>query len=218
MDHTYYICSQRPDIKPMEVRWDFIPTAQISAYRWLDNGYHPHAEAQLTYLPAYGFLLRMTCREQEPRAVYRQYNDPVYTDSCLEFFAAWADGISIGGDRRDTRYMNMEMNANGALLSAIGTGRELRVPVRTVTGGDIPQVEATVCPQDWSVTALIPLRVLERLYGISAETFKPGYRFHGNFYKCGDETPQPHYGMWSPVLTEKPDFHRPEYFGELVML
>lgn len=212
MAPVYHIHSQRAGVSVETVDWELLPAARIDTYSWLENGYCPPAEARLTFLPGVGFALRMTCKEREPRAVYRQYNDPVYTDSCLEFFAAWADGLS------DARYMNLEMNSNGALLSAIGAGRKARIPVRTVTGGALPQVKATIHPQDWNVTALIPLELLERLYGIPAATFRPGYRFRGNFYKCGDETPQPHYGMWSPVLTEKPDFHRPEYFGELVML
>ena len=36
-----------------------------------------------------------------------------------------------------------------------------------------------------------------------------------NFYKCGDKLSVPHYLSWNPVTTEKPDFHRPEYFGLL---
>ena len=34
-----------------------------------------------------------------------------------------------------------------------------------------------------------------------------------NFYKCGDKTLQPHFLSWSPIHSEKPDFHRPEDFG-----
>ena len=32
-----------------------------------------------------------------------------------------------------------------------------------------------------------------------------------------DKTAHPHYLSWSPIGTEKPDFHRPEFFGELVL-
>ena len=37
----------------------------------------------------------------------------------------------------------------------------------------------------------------------------------GNFYKCGDETVQPHYYSWNPVELVDPDFHRSEFFGKL---
>ena len=38
----------------------------------------------------------------------------------------------------------------------------------------------------------------------------------GNFYKCADGTDSPHYVSWSPIKTEKPNFHCPEFFGELI--
>jgi hypothetical protein len=38
----------------------------------------------------------------------------------------------------------------------------------------------------------------------------------GNFYKCGDMTNEPHFVTWNPVKTEKPDYHRPEFFGNLL--
>jgi hypothetical protein len=37
----------------------------------------------------------------------------------------------------------------------------------------------------------------------------------GNFYKCGDLTACPHYGMWTPYALPAADFHRPELFGEI---
>ena len=38
-----------------------------------------------------------------------------------------------------------------------------------------------------------------------------------NFYKCGDKTAHPHFLSWNPVVSSKPDFHRPECFGELIL-
>ncbi|MCK7536290.1 MAG: carbohydrate-binding family 9-like protein [Marinilabiliales bacterium] len=40
-----------------------------------------------------------------------------------------------------------------------------------------------------------------------------GKSFRANFYKCGDKLSNPHFVTWNPVGTEKPDYHRPEYFG-----
>ena len=44
-----------------------------------------------------------------------------------------------------------------------------------------------------------------------------GLRLRGNFYSCGDLSPAPYYAAWSEVDTGTPDFHRPEYFGELLL-
>ncbi len=38
-----------------------------------------------------------------------------------------------------------------------------------------------------------------------------------NVYKCGDDTAVAHYGSWSPVKSNQPDFHRPECFGDMVL-
>ncbi|MBQ5807154.1 MAG: hypothetical protein IIW26_01760, partial [Tidjanibacter sp.] len=38
-----------------------------------------------------------------------------------------------------------------------------------------------------------------------------------NLYKCGDKLRTPHYLSWSPIEAAKPDFHRPEQFGTLII-
>ena len=193
------------------VDWSAVPVAEIDCYRWLE-GYAPRATAQLVYMEGEAFILRMTCREDAPRAVCTEYNQPVYTDSCLEFFAIW--------DNASDRYVNMEMNARGTLLSNIGAGRHDRTPIKDICGGIFP-VEGQTADGTWSVTATVSLSMLASLYGTDAATLAgkltEDYTFRGNFYKCGDGTEIPHYGMWNPVGTENPDFHRPEFFGTLIL-
>ncbi len=188
------------------IDWSTVPAAEICHYRWL-TGYAPVTTARLVYIEGERFVLRMCCAESEPRAIYHDYMDPVYTDSCMEFFADWLS---------DGRYINMEMNANGALLSCIGAGRHDRTPVKNL-GGDIFPVCAARGADTWSVTAEIPLGLLASILGVPALTVASGFAFRGNFYKCGDLTAAEHYGMWNPVGTAQPDFHRPEYFGELIV-
>ncbi len=179
-------------------------TAYIDSYIW-GKDYTPRTYARLVFVKDKGFVLEMTAEEKAPRAVYKNYNDPVYTDSCLEFFAAYETGSD--------RYINMEMNSLGTLLSCVGKGRDNRKPIVELTGGKLFPVSATKTESSWTVKAYIPLDMLEKIYGIDKDVFVPGYAFRGNFYKCGDSTEVPHYGSWSPVLTDKPDFHRPEFFG-----
>jgi hypothetical protein len=45
----------------------------------------------------------------------------------------------------------------------------------------------------------------------------PTESLRANFYKWGDGTSVPHYLTWSHIVTETPDFHRPEFFGELFL-
>jgi hypothetical protein len=64
---------------------------------------------------------------------------------------------------------------------------------------------------NWTLTVDIPFSLL----GIDAHNLPASIK--ANFYKCGDETSVPHYVSWNPIEVENPDFHRPEFFGELVM-
>ena len=189
------------------VNWNDIPAASIDNFFWYE-GHTPATTAKLVFVEDFGFILRMTCAETNPKAVYTQYNEPVYTDSCMEFFCDY-----LG----DGRYINMEMNSLGTLLSCIGADRNARTPVADLSGGELFDVTGEVCDGYWQVTASIPASLLCKILGVDSIPFGKGYTLRGNFYKCGDETEVVHFGMWNPVRTEKPDFHRPEYFGTLAI-
>ncbi len=207
-----YRVTRLPEGTPVaSIDWNAVPVARIDTYLWLD-GYTPEAMAQLVYVEGECFVLRMHCAEKEPLCRYRAYNEPVYTDSCLEFFADYTG---------DGKYVNLEMNACGTLLSCIGAGRGHRTPIKELCDGQIFPVSSRIDPTAWSVVAVIPLSMLADIYGVPASDLTAklvsSYTFRGNFYKCGEDTPIPHYGMWNPVSTENPDFHRPEFFGNLVL-
>lgn len=61
----------------------------------------------------------------------------------------------------------------------------------------------------WELTVKIPFRLL------GVDPFDLPQKLMVNFYKCGDATAVPHYVSWSPIPIASPDFHRPEYFGEI---
>ena len=177
--------------------------ALIDNYVW-GCEYRPEAYARLAFVPGDGFYAKLTVKEKDPRAVYRSNMDPVYKDSCLEFFAAYKPG----------GYINCEMNANGAILSAYGAGREGRVPLDKICGR-FPDVTAKRSGDRWTVTVRIGLDIIEAVYG--DDSFAEGDVIYGNFYKCGDDTDAPHYGSFASVGTKKPDFHRPEFFAPMVL-
>ena len=211
MSKTYKITRLPAGTGPSSIDWNRIPAARVSTYKWV-RGYAPAVMAKLAYVEGECFVLHMVCGEERPLVTYHEYNRPVYKDSCMEFFAIW--------DAESDRYVNMEMNAAGTLLSSIGADRHERTPVLDVCGEIFP-VKGEILSDAWSVTATIPLSMIATLYGTDTETYRsrlvPGYTLRGNFYKCGDETPIPHFGMWNEVGTTEPDFHRPEFFGDLVL-
>ena len=63
----------------------------------------------------------------------------------------------------------------------------------------------------WEVALLIPYKVFFK----HAITGLDGMSIRANFYKCGDELQKPHFLSWNPIKIEKPDFHRPDFFGLL---
>lgn len=189
--------------------WASLHPVAIDRYLWLTNGYRPVVEARLCWSAKFLYV-RFRVGEKKAPVRYTKFQDPVYKDSCVEFFVDMFPEARLG-------YVNFEMNAAGALLAAFGPDRGHREPLwpedlagmSVVTGeGDWPGVG-----DSWQVGYNVPLALFRKLYG---QDVRLGHRAAANFYKCGDETPVPHYGAWSPVGTPAPDFHRPEFFGELV--
>ena len=48
-------------------------------------------------------------------------------------------------------------------------------------------------------------------------SLRSGVSFRANCYKCGDKTVHPHFLAWNAVETAAPDFHRPEFFGKMIL-
>ena len=61
----------------------------------------------------------------------------------------------------------------------------------------------------WGMTIVIP----PEIFGL--DSFQ-GVTLEGNLYKCADKAKTPHYLSAFPINTEKPDFHRPEFFQVLL--
>lgn len=193
------------------VTWDTVPKADIDTYKWVDSVEY-EAFAQLIYVEDYGFLCRMTCMEENPLAVYTQFGDPVYLDSCMEFFAAW-DNAS---------YINIESNSLGTLCAQFGATQRNRKPITDYLSiNEIFEMNPVVEKDKWTLTMDIPISKLQKFYGngMSSETFVSGYTFKGNFYKIGSDavTGVRHYGMWNEVGGNTPNFHQPNYFGTFVI-
>lgn len=193
-----------------DIVWSDVPKADIDTYKWV-NSVEYEAYAQLVYVKDYGFLCRMTCMEEDPLAVYTQFGDPVYLDSCMEFFATWDN----------TSYINIESNSLGTLCAQFGATQKNRKPITDYLSMDeIFEMNPVVEEDRWTLTMDIPIAKLQKFYrGISADTFVSGYTFTGNFYKIGSDavTGVRHYGMWNEVGGNTPNFHQPNYFGTFVI-
>lgn len=178
--------------------------AVISHYKWA-SGYEPYAYAKLIWINGAGLSLRMSCRETNPRSVYRNFGDPVYKDSCMEFFFS-ADG--------GNHYVNFEMNSAGALLSEFGTKDFPRTPISEFITPPKPSASISEDGSEWTAELFIPSSDIKTLFGTE---IGPGSTITGNFYKCGDDTEIPHFGMWNEIDSDTPCFHLPQFFAPMTI-
>ena len=142
------------------------------------------------------------------KAEFTDTNQPVWEDSCVEFFVADKDGNG---------YRNFEINCIGTLLSAHQEEKgkntehiseEDAIKIRRYTSLEPKPFEEKEGEYEWRVTVGIPWNLLG--YDSMPDSIR------ANFYKCADGSRWPHYLCWSPIDTPQPDFHRPEFFGKLI--
>ena len=119
-----------------------------------------------------------------------------WEDSCVELF--------LQSPANPSEYFNFETTSRGFILAAHGPDRENRTLLDSAQLTKIERAKqlASVIGDfiSWSVSLRIP-----------ASTFE-GVQLRGNLYKCADKAKTPHYLSAFPIETEKPDFHRPEFF------
>ena len=181
-----------------DVDWNQVEKAEINRFGW-GYSYRPLCYARGVFADDTGLVIKLTAFEQNPRATKTRFMDAVCNDSCLEFFFS-ADKAA---------YTNFEFNARGTQHTSTGAPGH-RVPIDQVT--EMPLATAEQLEDRWEVTLILTHKNVKDITG---KELKSGAQFYGNFYKCGDECVEKHYGMWSEVKTEQPSFHQPTYFGTL---
>ena len=121
------------------------------------------------------------------RAVYSNDHDPVYQDSCVEFFC-----MPVGADK----YTNFEFNCIGTCSASSRKSRnddvvpfskeEMQTIKRYPSIGRraFNEMEGMF---EWELTVEIPFKFM----GIDSENLPQ--KILGNFYKCADGTDSPHF-------------------------
>ena len=174
---------------------------------WNAFPYKPQASFAMAYGDS-SVYLKFFVEEKHVRAVYSEPNQPVYKDSCVEFFVSFAD---------EPEYYNFEFNCAGTCLLSFGEQRNNR---KMTTADLIKSItfQSSIKPTTkkdanigWELTLVIPFAAFQYHKFSSMK----GKKCRANFYKCGDDLPEPHFLAWNMINTEEPDFHRPEFFGTL---
>ncbi len=184
---------------------------KIDSFHWEKDGYsRPESYAALFAVKGEGLHALLWSYEENIRCECTENYQPVYTDSCLEFFVMPVEG--------DKRYLNIEVNKNGIYLAQLGESRESRAFVK-----DITNLEPVIAPMEiededgkaWGCEIVLTEEFISALYGTDY-TVKP-CKIKGNFYKCADDSVTPHYGAYFPVTTAALGFHNPDCFGTIII-
>ncbi len=182
------------------------PKHGINCVNWeVDYPYHPITVFAMAYSEKYLYV-DFFVRCNYLRAVNYKNNSSVCEDSCVEAF------LQVPGS---DEYWNFEFNCIGAINASHRADRkhptrlndeQLASVKRYASCGNTPfqELEGMF---NWELAIAIPFDLI-----CNGAENKPTELF-GNLYKCASATSMPHYLSWAPILTEKPDFHRPEFFG-----
>lgn len=185
------------------------PVGSINSFHWEKEGYsRPVSFFRLCAEKGKGIFARLWSYESNIRAECKKRDDPVYTDSCLEFFIMpFAD---------DKRYMNFEVNPNGIYLSQIGEKREDRKFIKEVSSLEPIITPFTVNDEAWGYDIFLSEEFISSVYGCEYTVEETTIK--GNFYKCADLSVSPHYCAHFPVSSASLGFHNPDCFGNIKII
>lgn len=185
----------------------------MESFPWNDIDVAPWA-SEFPYVPAVRFqvaydnkhiILHYDVQEEFVKGQFIRPNENVWEDSCVEFF--------ISFDQRKT-YYNVEFNVLGVGL--IGYGGAVKAERNRLSAEQILSVNTASSVQtiqgkkSWQQVLVIPFEIL----GVNAEDLA-GQSAAANFYKCGDGLPNPHFIAWNGIDHPTPNFHLPQFFGEV---
>lgn len=144
---------------------------------------------------------------------------PLLYNENVPFITTMIDHYGINSERKLPNYYNFEFNCIGTKLLAAGHSRHNREFANAAILDEIiveSSLERAVFEEkigsfNWQLKAIIPIKSFfkHKIHALDGKVCR------ANFYKCGDGLTTPHYLSWTPIETEKPDFHTPQYFGEI---
>ena len=173
-------------------------------YPWDENGYKPTVTFSLSSSDS-SFHMHIKTLEKNPRREEYRHLNYVHYDSCVEWFVNFFPETNVN-------YFNFEINANGTLYAAF---RKDRFEFTLLEQSDVEllDIKSAIYDDFWTIDFDVPFTFIQKY--IPDFQFQKGMTILSNFYKCGDRTDYPHFGIWNPIDLPKPDFHRPEFFGKI---
>lgn len=214
----------------LEDAFSSLEPMKVSCCNWPDRfPYTPKVELRMFHTGDRLFV-RFDVTEDYTAALVGEDNGEVWTDSCVEFFIQPDAGYPLKPDDENERsnarkyapgiYYNFETTCIGTMLLGARRSRvDAELAPEEVLNSvarrtSLPRGETFAEKEGenkWSLILSIPPTALFR-HDIHDWS---GVKARINAYKCGDGLTHPHFLSWQPVLTEEPDFHRPEFFAEV---
>jgi len=199
-------CNQNDNILNISTLLDGVNKNLLNQTPWPQYNYSPYT----AFAIAYGkddIFLKFYITEKFLQAANGATNMAVYQDTCVEFFIGFGDGQT---------YYNIECNCIGTLLIGYGETNVERtlLPNALIDKINFQSVignQQTNGDKHWEITLVIPFAT----FCYDKIDTLVGKNCRANFYKCGDHLPEPHFIAWSNINSLQPNFHLPEFFGEL---
>ena len=188
---------------------------EIACAPWAEEyPYQPEVKVRIGITDE-AFLLHYVVSEEYVAAAADADNGAVWEDSCCEFFCQ---------PENDGTYNNVECNCMGTVLMAYGPSRDNRITapkevlqnikrwtsLSSVVGSTLP-LQRIAAP--WQLALVVPFTAF---FNHNIKKME-GHSVKANFYKCGDNLPKPHFLAWNDIALPRPDFHRPDFFGQLII-
>ena len=207
--------------KPMKIdgnwnkaQWLPVKPIELTNYMGKIPPFRPIVHAKMMYDEDNLYVI-FQVNDRYVRSVIEEYNGPVSTEACVEFF--FSPDIKF-----PDRYFNLEINAGGTPLMGYHNFPQKESQMLSIE--DLQKIEIAHSlprkvdpeidtPVTWTVEYRLPLSVLEKFSAISRP--KPGVIWRANFYKTASESSNPHYITWSFVDNVIPNFHLPRFFGQI---
>jgi hypothetical protein len=199
------------DGKLDEAAWRNAPSAGDFNFNWWKEGQKEQTVAKLLWDDA-NLYVGFYCHDKHISAEVVQRHGPVSKDDCVEVF------ISPNVDK-PRNYYGFEINAIGTMLNFIRSDwykgpfntEPEGVRYRTTFHGR-PSKQESPDDDHWVLEIAIPFKNFDK----DAPHTPPreGDTWRLNLNRAGGKT-NAQYSTWSPVKTEKPNFHVPEAFGSV---
>jgi len=194
--------------------WGRVKPIEIKERMGPEPKYRPAAQAKVLYDEQFVYVI-FRVEDKYVKATAQKHQEPVFIDSCVEFFFTPGEDISQG-------YFNIEINCGGTVVSRHQTAPKTNP--QPLTEGEIeilkifhsePKIvePEKQQPMVWLIEYRVPYEILKKRCAVTRPA--PGVKWRANFYKCGDKTSNPHWLTWSKVDYPEPRFHLPEFFGTL---